>query len=81
MKEPFGCDFSLWQRQTAVSDWISTYSKDEERKFDLYVGDIDVEDFKNTVTLRFRPQGEKKTMALNRVMLIRNHPLAPLRGE
>jgi hypothetical protein len=81
MKEPFGCDFSLWQRQTAVSDWISTYSKDEERKFDLYVGDIDVEDFKNTVTLRFRPQGQKKTMALNRVMLIRNHHLVALRGK
>jgi len=81
MKEPFGCDFSLWQRQTAVSDWISTYSKAEERKLDLYVGDIDVEDFKNTLTLRFRPQDEKKTMVLNRVMLIRNHLLTPLSGK
>ncbi len=25
MKEPSGCDFSLWQRQTQLSDWISTY--------------------------------------------------------
>lgn len=80
MTEPFGCDFSLWQRQTAVSDWISTYSKVEERKFDLYVGDIDVEDFKNTLTLRFKPEGEKKTMVLNRVMLIRKHPPGPLEG-
>jgi hypothetical protein len=79
MKEPFGCDFSLWQRQTAVSDWISTYSKVEERK-DLYVGDIDVEDFKNTLTLRFKPEDEKRTMVLNRVMLIR-HPLAHSRGN
>jgi hypothetical protein len=62
-----------------VSDWISTYSKVEERK-DLYVGDIDVEDFKNTLTLRFKPEDEKRTMVLNRVMLIR-HPLAPSRGN
>ena len=30
MKEPSGCDFSLWQRQTQISDWISTYQTAEE---------------------------------------------------
>ena len=49
-----------------------------KRKLDLYVGDIDVEDFKNTVTLRFKPQNEKKTMVLNRVMMIRKRPPEPL---
>lgn len=71
MNEPFGCEFSLWQRQTQVSGWISTHSSSEERKSDLYAGDIDVEDFKNTLTLRFRPEGERKTMVLNRVVLVR----------
>jgi hypothetical protein len=71
MNEPFGCDFSLWQRQTQVSEWVSTYNKVEQRKDDLYLGDINVEDFKNTLTLRFRPEGEKKTLVLNRVRLIR----------
>jgi len=71
MKEPFGCDFSLWQRQTQVSDWISTHSDREERQNQLYAGDISVENFKNTLTLRFKLQGEKKTMVLNRVILVR----------
>jgi hypothetical protein len=71
MKEPFGCDFSIWQRQSPLTEWIPTYSSVEERETDLYAGDIDVADFRNTITLRFRPAGEKKTMVLNRVMLIR----------
>ncbi len=71
MQEPFGCDFSLWQRQTQVSDWISTHSNQEERKNEVYVGEIGVEDFKNTVTLRFKLQGERKTMVLNRLILVR----------
>ena len=71
MEEPFGCDFSLWQRQTQVSEWMSTYSNKEERMSALFVGDIDVEDFKNTLTLRFKVQGERKTMVLNRLILVR----------
>ena len=71
MKEPFGCDFSLWQRQTQVSEWIPTHSSREERQSQLYAGDIDVEDFKNTLTLRFKLQGERRTMVLNRVILVR----------
>jgi len=71
MQEPFGCDFSLWQRQTQVSEWISTHSNKEERKEEVYVGDIDVEDFKNTLTLRFKLQGERRTLVLNRLILVR----------
>jgi hypothetical protein len=71
MQEPFGCEFSLWQRQTQVSGWISTHNNKEERNSELYAGDIDVEDFKNTLTLRFKLQGERRTMVLNRLILVR----------
>lgn len=71
MNEPFGCDFSLWQRQTQVSEWVSTFNKTELRKKDLPLGDIEIEDFKSTLTLRFKTGGEKKTLVLNRVMLIK----------
>jgi hypothetical protein len=71
MKEPFGCDFSLWQRQTQVSKWMSTYNDKEERTSALYAGDIDVEDFKNTLTLRFKLVDKRRTMVLNRLILVR----------
>ena len=73
MKEPFGCHFSLWQRQTQLSEWISTHSHREERQPHLYAGDIDVDDFRSTITLRFKSDGVKQTMVLNRIMLIRRY--------
>jgi len=71
MKEPFGCDFSLWQRQTQISDWISTAAVKEERVRNLYTCDIDIRDFKNTLTVRFRTDGQKNGLLLNRITLIK----------
>jgi len=70
MKEPFGCDFSLWQRQTQISDWISTYQAAEQRALDLYVCDIDLRDLINTLTIRFKTDKQKSSLLLNRITLI-----------
>ena len=70
MKEPFGCDFSLWQRQTQISDWISTYQAAEQRAMDLYVCDIDLRDLINTLTIRFKTDKQKSSLLLNRITLI-----------
>jgi hypothetical protein len=71
VREPTGCDFSLWQRQTQVSDWISTYQTKEERANDLYVCDLDHLDFINTITIRFRIDKQKSSLFLNRIVLIK----------
>jgi hypothetical protein len=71
MKEPSGCDFSLWQRQTQLSGWISAYAPKEERAHDLYVCDLDHLDFINTLTLRFRSDKQKNSLLLNRIILIK----------
>jgi hypothetical protein len=71
MKEPFGCDFSVWQRQTQLSDWISTYKTKEERTNDLYVCDLDHLDFINTITVRFRSDKQKSSLLLNRIILVK----------
>ena len=70
-KRPDGCTFSVWQRQTQRSPWISTHQSSEERVKDLYVCDLDIKDFQNTVTLRFDPDLQKNSLLLHRLTLIK----------
>ena len=71
MKEPFGCEVSLWQRQTLVSDWISTYAGKEERVKEVFACTLDIREFKNTLTFRFKTDIQKTGIILNRMKLIR----------
>jgi len=71
MKEPDGCDFSVWHRQSQLSGWIPGYSPKEERDMNQYICDLDINNLKNTITLRFRPEDERTGMLLNRIMLIK----------
>jgi hypothetical protein len=71
MMEPSGCDFSLWQRQTRISDWISTVQNTEKRDNDLYVCEIGHLDFVNTLTIRFRTDKQKTSLLLNRIKLVK----------
>jgi len=66
-----GCDFSIWQRQTQVSDWISASRAEEKRSEKMSVPELTVDDFKNTLTFHFRTTREKKSFLLNRLVLIR----------
>ena len=70
-KKPDGCVFSLWQRQTQLSSWISTEQPSEERVKDLYVCDLDVGDFKNTITVRFKTQARNNSLLLHRITLVK----------
>jgi hypothetical protein len=70
-EKPDGCDFSVWQRQTKVSSWISTNHGEEERVKDLFICDLDIRDFKNTITIRFKSDREKSSLLLHRMTLIR----------
>ena len=72
VKRPEGCDFSVWQRQTRVSDRISTASPSEERYKDIYICDLGQLDIVNTITIRFTTGGKKKNLLLNRIILIKN---------
>jgi len=72
VKGPSGCDFSVWQRQTKLSEWINTYSAEEERIKDIYVCDLGQLDIINTITIRFKSDRLKKSLLLNRIILIKN---------
>ena len=71
IKDLAGCEFSLWQRQKQVSEWISAYNSSEERVRELFVCNIDIPDTKKTITLRFRTDKSKNSLLLNRIRLIR----------
>ena len=64
MKEPAGCDFSLWQRQKSISDWLSAYNGTEERAKNLYVCDIDIPESEKTITIRFKTDKQKNSLLL-----------------
>lgn len=72
MMEPYGCEFSVWQRQTRISDWIPTSREKEERVRNLYLCDLDLPENASTITLRFRTDSHKRSLLLNRLILVRN---------
>jgi hypothetical protein len=71
IKQPVGCDFSLWQRQTLISGWISTFHPAEKRESALYVCDLNQNDFIKTLTIRFKTENQKTSLLLNRIILIK----------
>jgi hypothetical protein len=66
-----GCEFSLWQRQSQISDWISTFAMEERTAKDRYVCDINIQDFKDTMTIRFNVDGQKNNLLLHRLTLVK----------
>jgi hypothetical protein len=71
IKGPSGCEFSVWQRQKQVSDWISSFNQNEERSKDISICDLLIQEPSKTVTIRFRTDKQRKSLLLNRIILIR----------
>ncbi|HWB23878.1 MAG TPA: glycoside hydrolase family 172 protein [Chitinophagaceae bacterium] len=71
VKLPQGCEFSVWQRQTQVSGWLPTANTTKERVPQMYVGDIEVTDSQNSITLQFKTSAQGKTFFLNRFILVK----------
>ena len=66
-----GCEFSIWQRQSQLSSWINTANTSTTRIEELYVCDIDIRDFRNMLTIRFKTDEKHKKLFLNRMILIK----------
>ena len=66
-----GAAFTVWQRQTLVSKPLSFYSAEKEKKR-MYLCDISIDDFKNTITLQFNPD-ENKKIVIERLVLVRKN--------
>jgi len=63
-----GADISVWQRQTQISDWLSANSTKREAKKHVYLCDITVGEFKNSVSIVFKTTGDHNKLMLSRLI-------------
>lgn len=71
IKGPDAADFSIWQRQTPITDWIKAHAIKEERLPMAEVGRIQITSLNNSFSFHFRtPEGRNK-FTLNRVILVK----------
>lgn len=66
-----GCEFSIWQRQTQISSWFRTDHISPVRVEKLFICDIDIQDFKDALTIRFKTDEKHKKLFINRMILIK----------
>ena len=70
-ERPNGADFQVWQRQNQLSDWLSTKGTNEVEKHRVYVGDIQLTQQTNSVTIHVRRNGNGDVFELNLITLER----------
>jgi Protein of unknown function (DUF2961) len=63
-----GAAISLWQRQTQISDWLSLNALNKEYKKHVFLGDIILGDFKNSISIAFKIKGDNNKLTLNRLI-------------
>ena len=63
-----GADISIWQRQTQISDWLSLNAVKKDYKKHVFLGDLIIDDFKNSVSIAFKTKGNNNKLTLNRLI-------------
>ncbi|TKK71712.1 DUF2961 domain-containing protein [Ilyomonas limi] len=70
-KGPDAADFSLWQRQTALTDWMNANANKTERVPMQEVCAIQITNLNNSFSFHFKTPEGKNKFTLNRVILVR----------
>jgi hypothetical protein len=70
-KHPEGVLYSLWQRQTPLTDWRSSHAADTVRVPREFGSNITLTPLNHTLTLRFKSDGRRNQFFLNRIILVR----------
>jgi hypothetical protein len=70
-KVPEGCLFSVWQRQTQISNWIETHNSSQEEVNAQYLCNIDLNDNNHSLSLHFKTQPNRATLLLKGFMLVK----------
>lgn len=69
-KSPRGTKVELWQRQKQVGDVVDFYSDTTVDEQKLYLCDLEINNFSQTLTIRFMPGEERKNqIRINRLIL------------
>jgi hypothetical protein len=70
-KGPQGCSFSVWHRQTQISDWIETYNSSIVELNAKYLCNVDLNDNNHSLSLHFKTQPDRSTLLLKGFMLVK----------
>ncbi len=70
-KSPDGATTSLWQRQNLVSQPISFYNEKKSSENKLFLAPITIDDFKKSITFKFKEDKDKSKITINRLILIK----------
>ncbi|WP_300701819.1 glycoside hydrolase family 172 protein [Bacteroides sp.] len=70
-EKPDGADFQIWQRQKQLSGWISTKGNEELFKTGVHVGDMELTEQTNSITVHVRAKGDGNQFELALITLER----------
>jgi hypothetical protein len=70
-KDPAGATFSLWQRQTRLSDWQDSYAAATEKLTMQHLTSIRLTPMNHSLSFRFRTSEGRNQFILGRMVLIR----------
>jgi D-arabinan exo alpha-(1,3)/(1,5)-arabinofuranosidase (non-reducing end) len=70
-KAPDGCSFSLWNRQTQISNWIDTYSNAKENVDKQFLCNVDLNDNNHSISLHFKTSDNRSTLLLKQFVLVK----------
>ncbi len=71
-KENDAAQFSVWQRQTQIADWIDAYAPATEKFQMQKAGVAEITGMSQTISFRFKTTGERNKFILSRIILIKN---------
>jgi len=72
-KSPDGGNVMIWQRQKQLTDWISFHANQRNFMAANFLTDIDIDDFRNAITLHIKQDATKSVINISRLILVRQH--------
>ena len=71
VKQPNGCDFSIWQQQTQISNWQSSSATDKQKVKEMFAGKIHITELNNAATIQFKPTSGNNKFLWSKMMLVK----------
>lgn len=63
--------FSIWQRQTQISDWIDAYASQTDKLKMQKITSITLSELNNSMSFRFKTTEQRNKFVLTRIILVR----------
>jgi len=71
VKQRGGCDFSIWQRQTQISEWVSSSANDKQKVKGMFAGNIHITELNNSATIQFKTTANANKFLWSKMMLVK----------